>query len=306
MTQSSIPVPDVVVVGSVAFDSVQTSKARHEKLLGGSASYTAVASALFANTGLVGVVGEDFPQAYTDVFSSAGIDLQGLQREKGKTFHWDGVYEDNMNNRRTNSTELNVFADFNPVLPSSYCHSPFLCLGNIAPALQGHVLDQMHKPRFVILDTMDLWINTARDDLLKVIARVDLVTLNEHEARHLTGKGSLLKAARKILDLGPRYALIKKGEHGAFLMSRDDMLMVPAWPLVEVLDPTGAGDTFAGGLIGTLAAAGEVTRHGLKKALLNATVTAAYTCEAFSVDRLKEISREELDERSGRFHDMLP
>ncbi len=303
---SKAKTPDVVVVGSVAFDSVQTPKAMHEKLLGGSASYTSVASALFARTGVVGVVGEDFPAEYTAIFDKAGVDMQGLQREPGKTFHWSGVYEDNMNNRRTNCTDLNVFAHFNPVIPEAYRTSPFLCLENIAPALQAHVLDQMGKPKFTVLDTMDLWINTTREDLMKVIARVDLLTVNEHEARHLTGKGSLLKAARKILDMGPKYALIKKGEHGAFLMSKDDMLIVPAWPLVEVVDPTGAGDTFAGGLIGTLAGLGEVNRENLRQALVNATVTAAYTCEAFSVDRLRQITRAELDARALEFRRMLP
>lgn len=303
---SKIASPDVVVVGSVAFDSVETPKARHEKLLGGSASYTSMAAALFARTGIVGVVGADFPKEYFEIFARAGIDTQGLQREPGKTFHWSGVYEDNMNNRRTNCTDLNVFAHFNPVIPESYRASPFLCLENIAPALQAHVLDQMAKPRFTVLDTMDLWINTTREDLMKVIARVDLLTVNEHEARHLTGKGSLLKAARKILDMGPRYALIKKGEHGAFLMSKDDILIVPAWPLVEVVDPTGAGDTFAGGLLGTLAALGEVTRENLHRALVNATVTAAYTCEAFSVDRLRHLTRPELEARAAAFRRMLP
>ena len=298
--------PDVVVVGSVAFDSVQTPKARHEKLLGGSASYTSVAAALFARTGIVGVVGEDFPPEYVEIFERAGVDLQGLQREPGKTFHWSGLYEDNMNNRRTNCTDLNVFADFNPVIPEAYRTSPYLCLENIAPALQARVLDQMEKPRFTVLDTMDLWINTTREELMNVIARVDLLTVNEHEARHLTGKGSLLKAAKKILDMGPKYALIKKGEHGAFLMSQDDILIVPAWPLLEVVDPTGAGDTFAGGLLGTLAELGDVTGENLPKALVNATVTAAFTCEAFSVDRLRQITRAELDERAAAFRRMLP
>ena len=298
--------PDVVVVGSVAFDSVQTPKARHEKLLGGSASYTSVAAALFARTGIVGVVGEDFPPEYVEIFERAGVDLQGLQREPGKTFHWSGLYEDNMNNRRTNCTDLNVFADFNPVIPEAYRTSPYLCLENIAPALQARVLDQMEKPRFTVLDTMDLWINTTREELMNVIARVDLLTVNEHEARHLTGKGSLLKAAKKILDMGPKYALIKKGEHGAFLMSQDDILIVPAWPLLEVVDPTGAGDTFAGGLLGTLAELGDVTRENLHKALVNATVTAAFTCEAFSVDRLRQITRAELNERAAAFRRMLP
>ncbi|HQN80466.1 MAG TPA: PfkB family carbohydrate kinase, partial [Kiritimatiellia bacterium] len=289
-----------------AFDSVQTPKARHEKLLGGSASYTSVAAALFARTGIVGVVGEDFPPEYVEIFERAGVDLQGLQREPGKTFHWSGLYEDNMNNRRTNCTDLNVFADFNPVIPEAYRTSPYLCLENIAPALQARVLDQMEKPRFTVLDTMDLWINTTREELMNVIARVDLLTVNEHEARHLTGKGSLLKAAKKILDMGPKYALIKKGEHGAFLMSQDDILIVPAWPLLEVVDPTGAGDTFAGGLLGTLAELGDVTRENLHKALVNATVTAAFTCEAFSVDRLRQITRAELNERVAAFRRMLP
>ena len=298
--------PDIVVVGPVAFDSVKTSKAAHEKLLGGSASYTSIAAALFARTGIVGVVGEDFPQAYMDVFLNANVDTQGLQREPGNTFHWSGVYEDDMNNRHTRCTDLNVFADFNPVIPEAYRASPFLCLGNIAPALQARVLDQMEKPRFTVLDTMDLWINTAREALLGVIRRVDLLTVNEHEARHLTGKGSLLKAAHKILEMGPQYALIKKGEHGAFLMSKDDILIVPAWPLVDVLDPTGAGDTFAGGLIGTLAAHGKITRENLHDALVNATVAAAYTCEAFSVDRLRAITRGDLEERARRFRNMLP
>jgi sugar/nucleoside kinase (ribokinase family) len=234
------------------------------------------------------------------------VDTQGLQQEKGKTFHWSGVYEDNMNNRRTNCTDLNVFANFNPAIPEAYRTSPYLCLENIAPALQARVLDQMEKPKFTVLDTMDLWINTTREELMNVIRRVDLLTVNEHEARHLTGKGSLLKAAKKILDMGPKYALIKKGEHGAFLMSHDDMLIVPAWPLVEVVDRTGAGDTFAGGLLGTLAALGGVTRENLHKALVNATVTAAYTCEAFSVDRLRQITRAELEERALAFRRMLP
>ena len=305
-TTANSMVPDVVVVGSVAFDSVQTSKAAHEKLLGGSASYTSIASALFAKTGVVGVVGMDFPPEYFEIFRTAGIDLQGLQQAAGKTFHWSGVYEDNMNNRRTNSTDLNVFADFNPVIPEAYRTSPFLCLENIAPALQARVLDQMAKPKFTVLDTMDLWINTTREELMNVIRRVDLLTVNEHEARHLTGKGSLLKAARKILEMGPKYALIKKGEHGAFLMSHDDILIVPAWPLVEVVDPTGAGDTFAGGLIGTLAALGDVTRENLHTALVNATVAAADTCEAFSVDRLRHATRAELEARARAFRRMLP
>lgn len=303
---STTHTPAVVVVGSVAFDSVQTPKAAHEKLLGGSASYTSIASSFFASTGIVGVVGEDFPPEYVAIFEQSGVDLKGLQREKGKTFHWSGVYEDNMNNRRTNCTELNVFADFNPVLPKAYRASPFLCLGNIAPSLQARVLDQMQNPKFIILDTMDLWINTTRAELLKVIARVDLLTVNEHEARHLTGKGSLLKAARKILDLGPKYVVVKKGEHGAFLMSKDEIRVVPAWPLIEVVDPTGAGDTFAGGLIGTLAAGGEINRESLSQALLNATVIASFTCEAFSVDRLRRLTRSELDARVQAFRRMLP
>lgn len=298
-------IPKVVVVGSVAFDSIETPKRKREKLLGGSASYTSVASALFTRTGIVGVVGEDFPPEYMGIFGRSEVDTQGLQHAKGKTFHWSGVYEDNMNNRRTNLTELNVFADFNPVLPETYRKSPYLCLGNIAPALQLHVLNQVENPKFTLVDTMDLWINTARDDLFEVIQRVDMVTLNEHEARHLTGKGSLLKAAQKLLDMGPKYALIKKGEHGAFMMSKDGMLIIPAWPLIDVADPTGAGDTFAGGLIGTLAALDDLSVEAMRTAMVNATVTAAFTCEAFGVDRLVALKRKHIEDRADEFRKML-
>lgn len=302
------PAPSVVVVGSIAFDTVETPKGRREKLQGGSASYSAIASALFAPTGLVGVVGDDFPDAYTAAYARAGIDLAGLSRAPGKTFHWDGTYSADMNSRRTNCTELNVFADFSPDLPATYRAAPFLCLGNIAPSLQARVLDQMSSRPFTMLDTMELWIDTARAELLDVVNRVDLLTVNEHEARALTGKTSLLEAARAILRLGPAWALVKKGEHGAFLMGRDggDPVLVPAWPLEDVTDPTGAGDTFAGALIGSLASGGAVDREAFRRALLRATVASSCTCSAFGLEGLSALTRADLDARSARFRSMLP
>jgi sugar/nucleoside kinase (ribokinase family) len=299
--------PDVVVVGSIAFDSIETPAGKRPKLMGGSASYTATACALLARTGLVGVVGGDFPEAYLDVFRGAGVDLAGLERvADGKTFHWDGTYDADMNNRTTNCTELNVFADFDPVLPEAYRKSPCLCLGNIAPALQAKVLDQMEAPRFTLLDTMNLWIDQTRDDLMKVIPRVDMLIINEHETRELTGKDSLLRGARDILAMGPRYALVKKGEHGAFLMGRDFYAAIPAWPLERLADPTGAGDTFSAGIVGTVAAAGNLDAATLKQALVNATCLASFTCEAFGIERLKDVTKADLAAREAAFRAILP
>ena len=300
--------PSVVVVGSIAFDTVETPKGRREKLQGGSASYSAIASALFAPTGLVGVVGDDFPDAYTAAYARAGIDLAGLVRAPGLTFHWDGTYSADMNSRRTNRTDLNVFAGFSPDLPDAYRAAPVLCLGNIAPSLQLRVLSQMTARPFVMLDTMELWISTERTDLMDAISRSDLLTVNEHEARALTGKTSLLEAARDILRLGPAWALVKKGEHGAFLMGRDgtDPVLVPAWPLEDVTDPTGAGDTFAGALIGSLASGGAVDREAFRRALLRATVASSCTCSAFGLEGLAALTRADLDARADRFRSMLP
>ena len=254
---------------------------------------------------MVGVVGTDFPKQHIDLYKHFRIDLDGLETVPGETFRWTGVYEANMDNRRTICTELNVFASFLPKLPPSYRKSPFLFLANIQPCLQLHVLDQIEKPRFVVVDTMDLWINTAKDVLLEVIQRVDMLTLNESEARHLSGEQTLLKAARVLLGLGPKYVLIKKGEHGSILFSTDGVFLMPAYPLEDVQDPTGAGDTFAGGLMGALAAGGKVSETAIRKAMVYGSVVASFGVEAFSLDRLKTLTLDEIEARAGLFRDMM-
>src|SRR6266446_6378011 len=247
----------VLVVGSTALDTIKTPLRESPRLLGGSASHAAVACSFFAPVRLVGVVGDDFPKRYIRLYRRRGIDLEGLQTATGKTFHWAGEYEVNMNNRRTLKTELGVFETFTPSLPEAYRRTPFVLLANIAPALQHHVLNQMRRPRFVVADTMDLWLNIALDDLLKLLRRVDLLILNDSEARQMTGDTSLIRAGRAIRRMGPRYVAVKKGEHGALLFGPDDFFSCGAYPLEDIHDPTGAGDTFAGGLAGYLAANGE-------------------------------------------------
>jgi sugar/nucleoside kinase (ribokinase family) len=302
----SRPAPlQLVIVGSVGLDTIETPAAKHADLLGGSASYACAAASFFAPTGMVGVVGSDFGKSYLDIYRGFGFDLAGLQVREGRTFRWSGIYEDNMDNRRTLSTELNVFAEFMPELPENYRRAPFLFLANIAPALQLRVLDQMRKPRFVVADTMDLWINVALADLKKVIRRIDLLTLNESEARHLTGERMLVTAAHKLLGWGPRYILIKKGEHGAMLFSKRGTFLMPAYPLDAVNDPTGAGDTFAGGFIGQLAAGGKVTEEALRRAMLVGSVIASFNVEAFSLNRLRKLTRRDFARRITAFKHML-
>ena len=295
----------LVVVGSIGIDTIETPSTRRENILGGSASYACAAASFFTRPGLVGVVGTDFPTEYMDTYKKFGIDLAGLQTVEGQTFKWSGVYEENMDNRRTISTELNVFASFQPELPSSYRTSPFLFLANISPQLQLHVLDQVRKPKFVVMDTMDLWINTARLPLLEVIRRVDLLTVNESEARHLTAEKTLLRAAKTLLGFGPKYVLIKKGEHGSILFSQDSLFMMPAYPLEEVHDPTGAGDSFAGGFIGSLAAAPKITQKAIRHSMAYGSVVASFGVEAFSLDRLCTLTREQIEQRAALFREMM-
>jgi cytidine kinase len=295
----------LVVVGSIGIDTIRTPAERRENILGGSASYACAAASLFARTGMVGVVGTDFPQDYMDLYRRFGIDLAGLQVVEGRTFQWEGEYEANMDNRRTIRTDLNVFASFLPELPGAYRHAPFLFLANISPALQLHVLDQMDSLRFVVADTMDLWINNTRDDLLKVIARVNLLTLNESEARHLTGQHALLRAARSLLEMGPRHVLIKKGEHGSILFSRDRTFLMPAYPLETVQDPTGAGDSFAGGFMGALASMGDIDETAIRKAMLYGSIVASFGVEAFSLDRLAMLDQGQVEKRAALFREML-
>jgi sugar/nucleoside kinase (ribokinase family) len=289
-TKSAQPEPRVVIVGSIGLDTIETPFERREDLLGGSVSYASAAAALFAPVGMVGVVGEDFPETYRSLYASLGIDMAGLQSEAGETFKWSGVYEADMINRRTLSTELNVFETFSPDLPAAYRGVEYLLLGNIQPALQLHVLDQVEGARFVVADTMDLWINIARDALMDVISRVDMLMLNDAEARLLTDVHNLRACAEQILEWGPEYVVIKKGEHGAMMFGKSDLFLVPAFPIRKVVDPTGAGDSFAGGFLGALASAGSLDTVTVRKALLTGAVVASFGVEQFSLDGLMNLT----------------
>lgn len=295
----------VLIVGSIALDDIKTQLAEHKNLLGGSASYGAVSASNFSPVSLVGIVGEDFPKEHIDLFRRRRIDLAGLQIVPGKTFRWSGEYMWDMNTRETRSVELNVFETFTPALPEPYRQTPIVLLANIAPDLQHHVLDQVSQPRFVIADTMDLWINIAKDSLTRLIGRVDMLILNDGEARQFTGETSLIKAGKKIREMGPAYVAIKKGEHGCLLFGPEaEFFSCPAFPLEDIHDPTGAGDTFAGGLAGYLAAhAGEsgVTFEHLKKAVVYGSVLASYNVEAFSLERLKTVDTAQIDTRYDLF-----
>ena len=287
----------VLVVGSTALDSIKTPHAENPRLLGGSASHAAVAASFFGPVNLVGVVGEDFPRRYLALYRRHGIDLAGLQVKPGKTFHWAGEYERNMDHRRTLLTELGVFETFSPDLPAAYRQSPYVLLANIAPKLQAHVLDQMSKPRFVVADTMDLWLNVALDDLLALLRRVDAFVLNESEAQHLTKQDNLFDAARAIHRLGPRYVIIKKGQHGSFLSAPGGLFLAPAYPLRTVVDPTGAGDSFVGGLVGYLASRGGSVEHHLRRAIIYGSVVASFCCEGFGVTRTDRVKRADIARR---------
>ncbi|MHA3773501.1 PfkB family carbohydrate kinase [Verrucomicrobiota bacterium sgz303538] len=293
----------VLVVGSIALDTVKTPVEEHADLLGGSASYAAVGASFFSPVNFVGVVGDDFPNDHVDYLRSRQINLEGLQNVPGKTFRWSGEYMWDLNTRETRSVELNVFEHFNPTLPAGYTDTPYVLLANIAPKLQSHVLDQMAKPRFIIADTMDLWINIAKDDLLALLKRVDMLILNDSEARQFTGETSLIKAGAKIRELGPKYVAIKKGEHGCLLFGDGKFFSCGAYPLEDIHDPTGAGDTFAGGLAGYLAAQnhGEVTFDSLRKAVVYGSVLASFNVEAFSLQRLKSLTQNDIDERYAMF-----
>ena len=287
----------VLIVGSTALDSIKTPKAENPRLLGGSASHAGVAASFFSPVNLVGVVGADFPRRYIQLYRRHGIDLEGLQLLPGKTFHWSGEYEANMNNRRTLLTELGVFERFNPVLPAAYQRTPFVLLANIAPALQHHVLDQMQRPRFVAADTMDLWLNVALPDLLRLLKRLDAFVLNDSEAQQLTKEDNLLAALRKIHRLGPRYVVIKQGSHGSVLSGPRGLFICPAYPLRKVVDPTGAGDSFVGAMMGYLAAAkGPIDNH-IRRAMVYGSVVASFCCEGFGLQRTTRTTRPQIEER---------
>ena len=288
---------DILVVGSVAFDDVETPFGRVEHVLGGSTVYFATAAGLFAPVKIVSVVGTDMPLESFDFLRERGADLSGLQVAEGKTFHWAGRYDYDLNATETLATDLNVYGDFHPRLPSGYEQSDLVFLANIHPTLQREVLSQVRSPQLSVMDTMNLWIEHERDSLLETMRMVDMVSLNESEARMLAGTSSVIAAARYILGLGPRVVLIKKGEYGCVMVTPEDYFVAPAYPLEEVYDPTGAGDSFAGGFLGYLASVGELTIDRLRQAVVHGSAVASFTVERFSVDRLREISREDVEQR---------
>lgn len=297
----------VLIVGSIALDDIKTPLEEHKNLLGGSASYGAVAASFFSPVNLVGIVGEDFPKEHLELFEKRRIDRAGLQIVPGETFRWSGEYLWDLNTRETRSVALNVFEHFTPALPESYKETPIVLLANIAPDLQHHVLDQVTLPRFVVADTMDLWINIAKPRLVELLARVHMLILNDSEARELTGETSLIKAGRKLRAMGPQYVAVKKGEHGCLLFGGDGQFFsCPAYPLEDIHDPTGAGDSFAGGLAGYLAKndGQEVTFDVLRQAVVYGSVLASFNVEAFSLERLKTVTEKQIAERYDIFHRM--
>lgn len=298
------PAVDLTIVGSIGIDTIETPTEKREEILGGSVSYACAAASFFTHTGMVGVVGTDFPGEFLDTWKNMSIDLEGLQTVEGKTFRWGGVYHENMDNRDTLFTDLGVFEAFTPELPADYREAPYLFLGNIHPALQLHVLEQTLDPKFVLIDTMDLWINIAKEDLTKVISKCNMLTLNESEAQLYTGEQSLTQAAKLLLELGPEYVLIKKGGNGSMLFTKDDVFMLHAYPLDHFKDPTGAGDTFAGGLMGALAASGKTDKESIRQAMVYGSITASFGVEEFSLERLTRLDRDEIEIRVAEFKEM--
>jgi sugar/nucleoside kinase (ribokinase family) len=292
----------LLVVGSVAFDGIETPHGKVERTLGGAASYFALAASHFAPVRMVAVVGEDFTDKDAAVFKGRGIDFTGVERVAGKSFFWAGKYSQNMNERTTLVTDLNVFATFNPRLPKSYLDSRYIFLGNIDPTLQRSVLQQVQgKPKLVGLDTMNYWISGTNAELRETLKHVDILTINDDETRQLTSEYNLLRAAKHIFKMGPSTLIIKRGEHGAIMVHKSFLFSVPAYPLEQVIDPTGAGDTFAGGFMGYLAGKGKVNEQTLRSAMVYGSVLASFTVEKFGVDRLARVRRKEITTRARQF-----
>lgn len=287
----------ILVVGSIAFDDVETPFGKRLNALGGSAFYFALAAAPFASSRIVGIAGRDYPEAAVTLLQTHRVDTRGLTIVEGKTFRWGGVYRSDINQRDTLYTELNVFADFKPVIPPEFRRTPFLFLGNIQPSLQLDVLRQMDHPKYVALDTMNLWINTALDELLSVIKKVDLLIINDSELLLLTRETNLLAGLTKLHQMGPPHVIIKKGEHGAFLSYNSELFYSPAFPIMQATDPTGAGDSFAGGLLGYLSTQKTIDFAALKRALVYGCVTGSYAVEAFSADGLLNLTPEIIESR---------
>ncbi|WP_027879411.1 PfkB family carbohydrate kinase [Mesoflavibacter zeaxanthinifaciens] len=297
----------LVIVGTVAFDAIETPFGKTDKILGGAATYIGLSASNFQlDAAAVSVVGGDFPQEYLDLLKDRNINIEGIEIVKeGKTFFWSGKYHNDMNSRDTLATELNVLADFNPIVPDNYKDSDVVMLGNLHPIVQIGVLDQMtKKPKLVVLDTMNFWMDTALDQLHEVIKRVDVITINDEEARQLTGEYSLVVAARKIHEMGPKYVVIKKGEHGALLFHDDNVFYAPALPLEEVFDPTGAGDTFAGGFAGYLASTNDVSFENMKNAVIYGSTLASFCVEKFGTERMLTLTQDEVNKRLQQFKNL--
>lgn len=293
----------LVIVGTVAFDAVETPFGKTDKILGGAATYIGLAASQFdVDSAIVSVVGGDFPQSDLDMMAKRGMNLTGLEIvPDGKTFFWSGKYHNDMNTRDTLITDLNVLADFNPVVPEAYRDAEVVMLGNLHPLVQQSVLEQMNAPKLVVMDTMNFWMDNALDDLMRIIAKVDVITINDEEARQLSGEYSLVKAAKKIMSFGPKYIVIKKGEHGALLFGDDDVFFAPALPLREVFDPTGAGDTFAGGFVGYLSRTRNYSFENMKNAVIQGSALASFCVEKFGTERMLELSNKEMRQRLMQF-----
>lgn len=298
----------LVSVGTVAFDAIETPYGKTDKIVGGACTYISLCASYFNNNPkLISVVGDDFPTEMIDLLHSKNIDTKGLQIKEGeKTFFWSGKYHQDMNSRDTIDTQLNVLETFDPVVPESYFDCDILMLGNLTPAVQLNVIKQLpNRPKLIALDTMDFWMQIALDDLLKVIKEIDVLTINDEEARLLSGEFSLKKAANKILTMGPEYLIIKKGEHGALLFDKNNNIFsAPALPLEEVFDPTGAGDTFAGGFMGYLSSQEEITWQAMKKAIIVGSAMASFTVEKFGIERIKDLTQDEIDSRINKFREI--
>ena len=297
----------LLAVGTVAFDAIETPFGKTDKILGGSATFVGLAASQFGiKTGLVSVVGDDMPTAYLTMLNERNIDTSGVEVvQGGKTFFWSGRYHNDMNSRDTLITDLNTLADFNPVVPENFKDAPIVMLGNLHPLTQSSVLDQLsEKPKMVILDTMNFWMDSALDDLVDVIKRVDVITINDEEARQLSGEYSLVNAAKKIHEMGPKYVVIKKGEHGALLFNEGNMFFAPALPLAEVFDPTGAGDTFAGGFAGYIAKTEDISFENMKNAVIYGSNLASFCVEKFGTERMQDLTKKEVHKRLQSFKEL--
>jgi sugar/nucleoside kinase (ribokinase family) len=299
---------NLLVIGSLAFDAIETPFGKSDKIVGGSATFISNAAAYFHRpVQLISVVGYDFPKETLEAMRQRGIELDAVEiRSDQKSFFWSGRYGNDLNTRQTIETQLNVLADFNPIVPVSYRNPDFVMMGNLSPIVQKNIIEQLtQRPKMIVLDTMNFWMDTMFEEVVAVIKRVDMLTINDEEARQLTGEYSLVKAAQKILSLGPRYLVIKKGEHGALLFHKDEIFYAPALPLEEVFDPTGAGDSFAGGLIGYLASAQDTSFENVKKAVIYGSAMASFCVERFGAERLLQLTKREIDERFQRFYRLV-